>query len=76
MIFQKSQLHLETRGNHTELFAEISLYPEISKFLSSDIVLESRYFSYVQIMSNLWIAIKGLKRITFSKMWEEIVFRF
>ena len=53
MIFQKSQLHLETRGNHTELFAEISLYPEISKFLSPDIVLESRYFSYVQIMSNL-----------------------
>ena len=53
MIFQKSQLHLETRGNLTELFAEISLYPEISKFLSPDIVLESRYFSYVQIMSNL-----------------------
>ena len=76
MIFQKSQLHLETRRNYTELFAEISLYPEISKFLSPDIVLESRYFSYVQIMSNLWIAIKGLKRITFSKMWEEIVFRF
>lgn len=76
MIFQKSQLHLETRRNHTELFAEISLYPEISKFLSSDIALESRYVSYMQIMSNLWIAIKGLKRITFSKMWEEIVFRF
>lgn len=76
MIFQKSQLHLETRRNYTELFAEISLYPEISKFLSSDIALESRYVSYMQIMSNLWIAIKGLKRITFSKMWEEIVFRF
>ena len=53
MIFQKSQLHLETRRNHTELFAEISLYPEISKFLSSDIALESRYVSYMQIISNL-----------------------
>ena len=33
------------------------VYPEISKMLSSEGVLESRYASDIQIISNLWIAI-------------------
>ena len=34
----------------------IKLYPEIAKLSSSEVVLESRYVSDKQIMSNLWIA--------------------
>ena len=34
----------------------IKLYPEIVKLSSSEVVLESRYVSDGQILSNLWIA--------------------
>ena len=40
------------------------VYPEISKLLSSEGVLESRYVSDIQMISNLWIAISTLRRNT------------
>ena len=44
----------------------MKLQTEISTFLSSGEVLESRYVSVIQIISNLWIAIYVLRENIFA----------